>query len=138
MAKTVYDTEVVSLLDDTEVVLRPLAISGLRKFMRVWGELTKMDTTNTDDDEVNDKVFDVYVRCSGIALAKELKTKFDEPVLDKSGGLSEEYYDYLEDNLDTKTAERILSVCGNLRLDDPKLQEAIQQATVEAAGAGKK
>lgn len=129
MAKTVYNTETILLQDETDVTLKPLVLGRLKKFMKAWGEF--------DNIKVDDDAFDIYLHCGGIALAKELveKGKVENPFTDSEEyELTDEYKKYLEDVLDMDTIFKVLEVCGGLKLNDPKVQEAALAAMQAAAG----
>lgn len=119
MAKPVYTSEVISLEDDTEVTLKPLAIKLLRMFQAAWAAAS--------DLEDGDDQFGIYVNCCGIALSKSLSGKF-EKALGEDGELSDDYRKYLEDVLDMDTVFRVFKVCAGIDFEDPKLQEAVQNA----------
>lgn len=137
MATEVYTTEVIRLLDETEVELRPLPISKLRKFMRMWSEhiqgVTKKIAENEEksDDErdfneadLTDAQFDVFIKMCALGLESQLK----EDKTDK------QFISYLEDVLDEQTIYKVLEMTGGLKLNnnDPNLQAP----TSLAAGAG--
>lgn len=118
MASQVYTQEEISLQDGTDVVLRPLVIGRLRRFMKAWEKISGID------DEAEG--FEVFVNCAGIALENNFKGKFDtlKATVDqqKNGEfLSPEYKEYLEDTLDLDTIYKVLDVCGGLKLNDPNL-----------------
>lgn len=123
MATTVYNQEEITLQDGTDVVLKPLPIGRLRRFMDAWGKFS-----DVEDEEGG---FTVFVNCAGIALENNYKGKFDALKADgaakeKGEFLSEEYKEYLEDTLDLDTIYKILDVCGGIKLNDPKLLEAAE------------
>jgi hypothetical protein len=138
MATEVYTTEIIRLLDETEVELRPLPIAKLRKFMRMWSEhigvITKKIGENTDKEmderdfteaDLTDAQFDVFIKMCALALESQLK-KDDETASKFEGRL--------EDVLDEKTIYRILDVTGGLKLGDQAPN--LQTPTSLAAGAG--
>lgn len=127
MAKTVYDSEEITLQDGTEVTLVPLAIGRLRRFMKAWAEFA-----NIKDE---DAAFDIYINCCGISLEKEVSEKFKE-TKDSEKVIADEYREYLEDVLDMDTIYKILDVCGGLKLNDPKLLAEAERMATEAAAAG--
>lgn len=103
MATTVYSVEEIELQSGDKVKLKPLSIKELRKFMAV------MDTAKdakTEADSLN-----VLIDACAIALEKQLP----DLVKDK---------DKLEDALDVPTINRILEICGGIKLDDPNLVAA--------------
>lgn len=61
MATTTYETETVTLIDGTEIQLRPLKISLLRKFMKTFEKVAAV----ADD---NDKSMNLLIDCVQIAL----------------------------------------------------------------------
>lgn len=125
MASTVYSSEAIKLQDGKEIVLVPLAIGRLRRFMAAWGKVVDVD----GDDEI----FDIYINCCGIALEKLLKDDF--PVTKgetEDEVLNATYREYLEDVLDIETVNKILEVCGGLKLNDPKFLEEMERAAAAA------
>lgn len=133
MATRAYKVEELTLQDDTDVVVKPLPIGPLRRFMDAWKA--------TADLKDGDDGFNIFVNCCGIALEKNFKGKFDSLRAPNSADgefLSEEYKEYLEDVLDIETIYVIMEVSGGIKLNDPKLQEAAQEAMIQqAASAGK-
>lgn len=134
MATQVYQTVEITLQDDTDVVLKPLPIGALRRFMAAWEKIS--------DIEEGDDGFDVFINCCGIALEKNFKGKFDEGLRasvaeqEKGEFLSPEYKEYLVDTLDLDTIYKILDIAAGIKLNDPKLMEAALEAQ-RAAALGK-
>lgn len=127
MAKTVYDSVDITLQDGKQVTLVPLAIGRLRRFMKAWGEFANIET--------EDDAFDIYINCCGIALEKDFHEQFGGKTVDTEKVLTDEYREYLEDVLDMDTIYKVLEVTGGLKLNDPKLLEAAEEA-VRAAQRG--
>ncbi len=103
MANTVYDVEEITLQNGSTVKLKPLTIKELRKFMvaiQKTAEVTSEEETLT-----------ILIDACAVALEKQL------PDLVKDR-------DQLEDALDVPTINRILEVCGGIKLDDPNLLAA--------------
>lgn len=136
MATEVYTTEEIRLLDEVEVVLRPLSISKLRKFTRLWSDhinsVTKkfMANENTPEDfdeaDMTEAQFDVFIKMCALGLESQLKGEKTD----------KQFASYLEDVLDEKTVYKILEVTGGLKLGDradPNLQT--QNLAVEAGTA---
>lgn len=128
MATRVYNVEQITLQDDTEVTLKPLAIGRLRRFMEAWALIT--DLKEGDDG------FDVFINCCGIALEENFKGKFDAlkaSEKDKEEGefLAPDYKEYLLETLDLETIYKILEVTGGIKLNDPKLMEAALEAQAQ-------
>ena len=126
MATTVYNEEVIALQDGTEVKLKPLAISPLRRFMKVWEGFKDINPENENES------LDIFVTCAGIAIEKDFVKKFDKT--HDVDGLTEEYRTYLEDVLDMDTIYKILDVCGGLKLNDPELLAAAQAKMTDSGG----
>ena len=103
MATTVYDVEEITLQNGAKVTLKPLTIKELRKFMAAiqrTAEVTSEDETLT-----------ILIDACAVALEKQ------QPDLVKDR-------DLLEDALDVPTINRILEVCGGIKMDDPNLLAA--------------
>ncbi len=103
MATTIYDVEEIELQNGAKVKLKPLTIKELRKFM-----IAIQKTANTTSE---DETLDILIDACAVALAKQLP----ELVADR---------DALEDALDVPTINRILEVCGGIKMDDPNLLAA--------------
>lgn len=131
MATKVYNQEEISLQDGKDVLLRPLAIGRLRRFMDAWAKF--------GDAETDDEGFTVFINCAGIALEENFKGQFDAlkaTVAEREEGefLSPEYKEYLEDTLDLDTIYKVLEVAGGIKLNDPKLMEAALEAQAAQLG----
>ena len=103
MATTVYDIEEIQLQNGDKVTLKPLTIKELRKFMAVIAK--------TADATTEDETLTLLIEACGIALEKQ------KPELVKD-------LDKFEDALDVPTINRILEVCGGIKMDDPNLLAA--------------
>jgi hypothetical protein len=128
MATAVTDAVEILLQDGTEVVVRPLPIVQLRRFMQAWREM--QDLKGKDDAEKEEDSFRVFVNCAGIALENQFKAleKFTETKGKLKDPLSKEYRDYLESVLDMDTIFKVLEVGGGLKLNDPNLLAAVAAA----------
>ena len=103
MATTVYDVEEIKLQNGDTAQLKPLSIKELRKFMAA---MNKAQESITEDQSLS-----VLIDACGIALEVQLP----ELIKDR---------DKLEEALDVPTINRILEVCGGIKLDDPNLVAA--------------
>ena len=103
MATTVYSVEEITLQDGSTVKLKPLSIKELREFMLA---LQKAGDSTTETETLN-----VLIDAVAVALKKQLP----DLVADR---------DALEDALDVPTINRILEVCGGIKMDDPNLLAA--------------
>ena len=98
MARTVYDVEKIKLQNGAEVELKPLTIKELRKFMTV---IQKTAEVSSEDETLT-----LLIDACAVALEKQLP----ELVKDR---------DAFEDVLDVPTINRILEICGGIKMDDP-------------------
>lgn len=103
MAITVYDVEEIELQNGAKVKLKPLTIKELRKFM--------IAIQRTQEVTSQDETLDILIDACAVALEKQLP----ELVKDR---------DALEDALDVPTINRILEICGGIKMDDPNLLAA--------------
>jgi hypothetical protein len=103
MASTVYDVEEIQLQNGAIVKLKPLTIKELRKFMVAIGKTAEATT--------EDETLSILIEACAVALEKQL------PDLVKD-------IDAFEDTLDVPTINRILEVCGGIKMDDPNLLAA--------------
>ena len=103
MATTVYDVEEIQLQNGATVKLKPLTIKELRKFMVV---IQKTAEVSSEDETLT-----ILIEACAVALEKQL------PELVKD-------IDAFEDTLDVPTINRILEVCGGIKMDDPNLLAA--------------
>lgn len=110
MATAVYTKEEVELQDGTQVTLRPLPISILRKFM---AELTNLTKVKTEEEGI-----DIMLALAALCIQKQVP----ELVADKEA---------LEDALDMPTVYKIIDVCGGVKLNDPNLLAAAAKMATE-------
>ena len=103
MATTVYDVEEIELQNGAVVKLKPLTIKELRKFMTAINKTAEATTEN--------ETLSILIEACGVALEKQLP----ELVAD---------IDAFEDVLDVPTINRILEVCGGIKMDDANLLAA--------------
>ena len=103
MATTVYDVEEIQLQNGATVKLKPLTIKELRKFMVAIGKTAEATT--------EDETLSILIEACAVALEKQL------PDLVKD-------IDAFEDTLDVPTINRILEICGGIKMDDPNLLAA--------------
>jgi phosphohistidine swiveling domain-containing protein len=103
LATTVYDVEEIQLQNGATVKLKPLTIKELRKFMAAIAKTAEVTT--------EDETLTILIDACAVALEKQLP----ELVADREA---------FEDALDVPTMNRILEVCGGIKLDDPNLLAA--------------
>jgi hypothetical protein len=112
MTTTVYEANKVTLMDGTELVLKPLSVSLLRKFMKKFDNIAKV----ADD---NDKSMTVLMECVQIALEQY------KPELAKDATA-------LEANIDLPTVYKIVDVASGIKLgEDSFLNAALASANAE-------
>lgn len=106
MATTVYTTMEVMLDDDTIIVLKPLVIARMRKFMEI------IDNLHTSEDvyEMQDRLVDAALICIEKHNPKVAANK-----------------EYFTENVDMETLYKILEVCGGVKLNDPNLTETLAE-----------
>jgi hypothetical protein len=80
MATTIHEAETVTLMDGTEIQVRPLKISLLRKFMKTFEKVAAV----ADD---NDKSMNLLIDCVQIAMEQY------KPELSKDKAALEEILD---------------------------------------------
>ena len=100
MATTVYDVEEIELQNGAKAKLKPLSIKQLRKFMEVVKKI--------QDSQEEDVTLGILIDACAVAL----ETQLPDLVADR---------DKLEEALDVPTINRILEVCGGIKMDDPNL-----------------
>jgi inhibitor of KinA sporulation pathway (predicted exonuclease) len=101
MTTTVHEKEIVTLVDGTEIELRPLSIALLRKFMKTFDKIAKV----ADD---NDKSMSVLMECVQIAL-QQYKPELAEDLAK------------LESNIDLPTVYKIVDVASGIKLNESPL-----------------
>lgn len=101
MSVKVNEEKTVSLVDGTQIKVRPLKISLLRSFMKKFAEVAVVG-------EDNDKAIDVLMECVQIAM-KQYKPDLAEDL------------EKLEDNLDLPTVYKIVEEASGINLGDTAL-----------------
>jgi len=98
MTTTVNEENTITLIDGTEIAVRPLKISLLRPFMAKFQDIAKVA-------EDNEKSMSLLMECVQIAM------KQYQP--DAAENLEE-----LEENLDLPTVYKILEAASGMKLGD--------------------
>lgn len=141
MANEVSSTEEVKLQDGAVVVLRPLNIKNMRKFMKLWHDFGNEPDFGEDVSEeeqielAQDREYDMFISLSGVCLEKELKKKVTEGA-ENNDEEEQLYKDYLEDVLDMPTIFKVIEVCAGMKLNDPNLLAAAAKALAGQEMAG--
>ena len=98
MATTVHEPHTIKLIDGTEITLRPLKISLLRKFMAKFEGISAV----VDD---NEKSINLLMECVQIAMEQY------------AAGLPVDL-EALEDNIDLPTVYEIVEVASGIKIAD--------------------
>jgi hypothetical protein len=98
MATTVHESQTIKLIDGTEITLRPLKISLLRKFMKKFEGIAAV----VDD---NDKSINLLMQCVLIAMEQY------------AAGLDVDLAN-LEDNIDLPTVYKIVETASGIAISD--------------------
>lgn len=114
MTTTIYDTNIVVLLDDTEIEIMPLKIKYLKELMAKFDEKSK--TVISDDD-----MLDMIIECVLVAMKQyhpSVKTK-----------------EQLEDLIDIKTMYKVLEVSSGIKLtEEPEKDKDIKKENSKGWG----
>jgi len=102
LATTVYDTLEIELSNGDELIIKPLPIKQLRKFMEV---IKKMDL---EENASEDAAMEIFIEAAMVCLEVSM------PELAKDR-------DKFEEVIEIPTMMKILEVAGGLKLTDPNL-----------------
>lgn len=105
MATKVYETIELELEDGQAIVIRPLSIKNLRKFMSIINKVSD-DIDVENEDELMGVFIDACVHC--------LKSLHPKIFADKTK-------EDIEDLVTLPTVMKILEVAGGLKTNDPNL-----------------
>lgn len=113
MATTVYDTKSISLIDGTNIELRPLKIKHLRKFMQYFDVIKH---ANGDEESVQ-----ILSHCALVALSSQY------PLIAT--------IEDLEDSVDLPTVYSILEITAGISVNPEKQKDLKDQATDSKASS---
>ena len=105
MATTVYDVEEIQLSNGETLVIKPLTIKHLKKFLKV---MKKMEDPKIESEE---QVMEIFVEGAMVCL-EQLKPSLAEDL------------ETFEEVIEVPTLMKILEVAGGLKLNDPNLNAA--------------
>lgn len=105
MATTVYDVEEIQLSNGETLVIKPLTIKHLKKFLKV---MKKMEDPKIESEE---QVMEIFVEGAMVCL-EQLKPELAEDI------------ETFEEVIEVPTLMKILEVAGGLKLNDPNLNAA--------------
>lgn len=108
--------ETMTLEDGSTVVLKPLPVSTLRKFMR---EFTKLQNLNMDEPLA---VMDLLTDCAAVALSRQLPEA--TAYLDLEGDEREEAREHFDELLTMDQVSLVNKVMGGVDFDSPNLEAA--------------
>ena len=97
MATEVYETSTITLMDGTEIKMRPLKISLLREFMKAFGRLPEVA-------EDNDASMELLLECVQIAMKQYAPSWASDREL-------------LEDNIDLPSVYKVLEAASGIKFD---------------------
>lgn len=120
MATSVSTVEDVRLDDGTDITLKSLSITGMRKFMKRAEEFAKSE----DEDEF----FEAVINAAAFCIAKQRPEFFNEKKDNGEGKVGGGSTEAFEDAVDMPTIYKILEICGGIKLNDPNLLAAAAQA----------
>lgn len=104
MATQVYDTIELELEDNNVVIIKPLPVKYLRKFMQIIAK------TSSEEVETEEDLMDVFVEACVFCL----KSLHPKVFADKTS-------DDVEELVTLPTIMKILEVAGGLKTSDPNL-----------------
>jgi len=105
VATTVYDVEEIQLSNGETLVIKPLTIKHLKKFLKV---MKKMEDPKIESEE---QVMEIFVEGAMVCL-EQLKPELAEDL------------ETFEEVIEVPTLMKILEVAGGLKLNDPNLNAA--------------
>jgi hypothetical protein len=105
MTVKVNEEKTISLIDGTEIKVRPLKISLLRDFMKKFADVAKVADNNDD-------ALDILMQCVQIAM-KQYKPELAEDLAT------------LEESLDLPTVYKIVEEASGINLGDSALMGAL-------------
>jgi hypothetical protein len=110
MATEVYKTEIISLIDGTQIEIVPLKIKYLREFMNIFNIIK---TVNNDDDAIL-----VLSECCRICMKQ-----YYPPI--------SESLEVLENNIDLPTIYKVIDIAAGIKIDK-KSEETVKDQAVES------
>jgi hypothetical protein len=99
---TVYNIEEIELSDGSSLIIRPLTIKYLKKFLAV---IKKADSPEISSEE---EIMEIFAEAAMVCL-QQLKPELSEDL------------DKFEEIIEVPTMMKILELAGGLKLNDPNL-----------------
>lgn len=103
----VYNEEEIELQDGTQLTLRPSVIAVLRKGNKKMQEFP--------EQESEDEALTVLVEAAFICIENQLEEE-------------KRSLEWAENSLDTESMYKVLEVCLGIKLNNPKLLEALENS----------
>ena len=113
MATKIYETIEIELEDGQAILIKPLSIKNLRKFMDIVNQMSDTDSIE-DEDQLMGVFMDACVHC-----LKSLHPKL----------FSDKTKEDIEELVTLPTVMKILEVAGGLKTNDPNLLGAALSGT---------
>ena len=114
MATEIYTSNIINLIDGTEIEIVPLKIKYMREFMKVFETIYK---TNNDDEAIS-----VLTECTRVCM-KQFYPEISKTVAD------------IEENIDLPTIYQIIDYAAGVKINDKQDKEVKEQA-VENKSSG--
>jgi len=108
MATEVYKSEIISLVDGTQIEIVPLKIKYLREFMTVFNIIKQ---TRSDDEAIH-----ILSECARVCM-KQYYPQISHKLED------------LEDNIDLPTIYKVINVAAGIKIDKQSEESVKDQAT---------
>lgn len=105
MANTVYETMEIQLSSGEDIVIRPLSIKNLKKFMVIIGKLNEENIQSEAD------AMEIFIEAAMLCM-----TQF-KPELGSDK-------DLFEETVEVPTMMKILEIAGGMKFNDPNLLAA--------------
>ena len=105
MATTVYDVVEIQLASGEMLILKPLPIKQLRKFMTV---INKMQNEEEQENSTEESAMNIFIEAAMVCL------EVSKPELSTDR-------DAFESAIEVPTMMKILEIAGGLKLSDPNL-----------------
>ena len=114
MATEVYSSNIINLIDGTEIEIVPLKIKYMREFMKVFDTIYQ---TQNDDESIA-----VLTECTRVCM-KQFYPSISKTIED------------IEDNIDLPTIYKIIDFAAGIKINANKDKEVKEQATESKSGS---
>jgi hypothetical protein len=128
LATAVYNSEEITLLDDTNLFLRTMTIKNRRKFMKAFNELANGNFDGENPDDAEDALLKLIPYC-----VRGQRPEWEEALSDDEAKV-EEALDKMTDALDTETVYYIIKQTAGIDLK--AMDQMVQDMMMKEASAG--